>query len=365
MKGPTCVLRFAFCVVATAAFSTSSAQQLVSAAQSGLSAREQQSAFEAAAGYFELLRAAAVAGGLHEAERIAMDYAQQVAHAADAGIAFRGDASRATVQVERTRLDLRRAEEQTSLASAHLAQVLLLDPVVQLQPVTAELAPLVLADTNATLNSLVARALAGRPEFQKSAAELKAARKLKDGAVYGPLIPTVGASVGYGGLGGGPGNPWPAEFGSSRDYFVGLGWRLGPGGLFDRSRIRASSAQVRTSELQAEQTRDQIVGEVVSAQTRSRSLADQIETARRALVAAEETARLTRERKSFGVGVVSEDILAQQDLARAQEAYLSAVADFNKVQFGLQRAVGGNLVAPRETGSPPSAAAVPAREAAK
>ena len=323
-----------------AIYSSLAAHQLVNAAQSGLEARQQQSSFEAASGYFDLLRAAAIVVVFREAEGIAFDYARQVSEAADAGIAFRGDAFRAEVQVERTRLELRRAREQERLASTRLAQVLKLDPAIQLEPITAELAPLTLIDPGVALDSLVVRALGHRPELQKSRAELTAARKSQSGAKYGPLIPTVGASAGFGGLGGGAGSPGPDSFASSEDYFIGLGWRIGPGGLFDRGRIRGAEAQVKTGELEAEKLRDQVTREVVDAHTRAVSLADQIQTARRALAAAEETARLTRGRKEFGVGIVLEEIQAQVDLTRARETYLSAIADFEKAQYGLQRAVG-------------------------
>jgi outer membrane protein TolC len=50
--------------------------------------------------------------------------------------------------------------------------------------------------------------------------------------------------------------------------------------------------------------------------------------------------RLTRERKQFGVGAVLEDIQAQQELTRARSDYLSAIAEFNKAQYGLSKAVG-------------------------
>ena len=61
--------------------------------------------------------------------------------------------------------------------AAPLAQVLKLDPAIQLEPITAELALLTLVDPGVALDSLVVRALGHRPELQKSRAELTAARK--------------------------------------------------------------------------------------------------------------------------------------------------------------------------------------------
>ena len=70
---------------------------------------------------------------------------------------------------------------------------------------------------------------------------------------------------------------------------------------------------------------------------------DQIATTKQNLATASETLRLTRERKQFGVGVVLEDIQAQQELIRARSDYLAAVAEYNKAQYGLSRAVGSPL----------------------
>ena len=57
--------------------------------------------------------------------------------------------------------------------------------------------------------------------------------KVKDGAKYGPLVPTLGAQVFASGLGGGI-YGGPGQFGASEDYQLSLGWRVAPRGLFDR-----------------------------------------------------------------------------------------------------------------------------------
>jgi outer membrane protein TolC len=41
------------------------------------------------------------------------------------------------------------------------------------------------------------------------------------------------------------------------------------------------------------------------------------------------------------VGVVLEDLQAQQDLTQARSEYLTALAEYNKAQYGLAKAVGG------------------------
>ena len=55
---------------------------------------------------------------------------------------------------------------------------------------------------------------------------------------------------------------------------------------------------------------------------------------------AQESVRLSQERKEFGIAVVLEQILAEQDLTRARNDYVTAVADYDKAQYALLRATG-------------------------
>jgi hypothetical protein len=94
-----------------------------------------------------------------------------------------------------------------------------------------------------TCQLLIEQAFASRPELKQSHALIAAAHDSRDGAVYGPLIPSLGAQVFGGGLGGGP-DGGPSHFGAEGDYLVGLSWRIGPGGLFDQGRVHASKARL-------------------------------------------------------------------------------------------------------------------------
>src|SRR5205807_1328826 len=87
--------------------------------------------------------------------------------------------------------------------------------------------------------------------------------------------------------------------------------------------------------------------QVVESHTRAQSLRDQLATTKQTLATASETLRLTRERKQFAVGAVLEDIQAQQELTRARSDYLSAIAEFDKAQYSLSRAIAqpGPLIA--------------------
>ncbi len=329
-------------------------RQLVKAAEFGLESQRQDSILAAALGYFDLVKAQSAVGVAQEAVRISQDYGGQVRRAVDAGVAFKGDALRAQVQVEKNQLTLRQIQEQQRLAASRLVQVLHLDSGVELIAREAELVPLDLVATNAALNSLIVQAFSTRPELAQSHFFIEAARDARSGAVYGPLIPSLGASLFAGGLGGGKQGE-PGTFGQSEDYAVALGWRIGPGGLFDRGRIRGADARLKIADLSSQKLLDEVTRQVTDSFTRWQSLADQMSTARRAVQVADETLRLTQQRKEFGVGVVLENIQSEQELTRARLDYLNAIAEYNKAQYALRKAIGGL----QERGEPEASARTP------
>lgn len=315
------------------------AKQLQHAADHGLEAQRQDSIVTAARDYFDLVFAQGAVQVAQEAVRISTNYEGQVKSAVEAGIAFKGDLLRVSVQAERNQIALRQATEQQRVTAARLAQTLHLDPAVELVARDTDLVPLTLVETNLTMQSLVQRALAMRPELKQIEAFVQAARENKNGAFYGPLIPSIGASAFAGGLGGGQNSDW-GNFGAQQDYVVGVGWRIGPGGLFDFGRQKAAKARLNSTRIGAEKLHDEVVRQVVDAFTRLQSQSEQINMARRGLTAAEEGLRLAQQRQEFGVGIVLENVQAEQDLTRTRTDYLKAIAEFNKAQYGLSKAVG-------------------------
>ena len=320
-------------------FKELSTRQLAKAANQQLEAEQQQSTFAAATDYFELAKAKALVDVANEALRISSDYETQLGQLVAVGRAFKGDVLRVRVQSERNRLAVRQAQQQQRIAAARLSQTLHLDSTVELLPADADLVPLTLVAVSRALDSLVAQALSARPELRQSQFLVRAAEQERRGVMYGPLVPTVGAQMYFGGLGGGFNDEF-GNFGDSERYQLLFGWRFGPGGLFDKPRLQASAARLAGTRLQAEKLKDEIVRQVVEASIRVQSLADQMATAQRALAVAEEALRLTRERKEFGVGVVLENILAEQELTRVRTDYLTALAGYNQAQYALHRAVG-------------------------
>jgi outer membrane protein TolC len=331
--------------VGDAIFSALQTHQLVAAADAGETAQERDSGLAAAQQYFDLVSARALVDVVSQALSISQSYEQQLNEAVRIGIAFKGDAFRVQTQTQRLQLDLTRAQQRQRLAATQLAKTLHLEPLVELTPAEREPAPLALADLNTSPRELIHTALENRPELARSTAQIAAAQQARRGAIYGPLIPTIGAQAFAGQFNGGPGNI-TANGGPRQDYQVGLSWRVGPGGLFDFGRIRANGAKLTAAELTDEKLRDQIGSEVVDGYTQVHSLFEQLRVARLNLSSAEETLRLTRHRKELGVGVVLEDIQAQQELLQGRSDVINVITELNQQQYALLHSVGAPLGKP-------------------
>lgn len=325
--------------IGDAFFKSLAAHQLVKAAGHAFEAQRQDAIVAAAQAYFDLVAAHSAASVAREALDLSADYQDQIEKAVSIGLAFKGDALRVRVQRQRDTIALRQAEERARLAGARLAQILHLDATVALQPRDRQLLPVSLVSASAPAGLLVEQALAARPETKQNAALIRAARENKNSAVYGPLIPTLGGQAFVGQLGGGQ-NSATGNFGESEDYAAVASWRIGPGGLFDFGAIHTQQARLRTVRLTDEKLRDQIVQQIVTSRTRVLSLAGQLDTARQSLSDAQENLRLDQERNQFGVGIVLETIFAEQELTRVRNDYLRIVAEYNKAQYELLRALG-------------------------
>lgn len=322
------------------------AQQRARAEEAALTTQRQNTVTDAALAYYELLRATATIGIATDALAISERHHAQLVASASAGVTFAGDVQRVATARARHETAVQQAREQARIAAARLAELLKLDPTVDLTPATAELIPTTLIPATSDLAALLARALAARPELTQADARLAAVREQHHGARTAPLIPVVSAQATLGGLGGDTGlRSWSRGFDSSTDYGVGLSWRIGPGGLFDRSRLRSSEARLRRGELELEQTRDTIRRQVVEFHARASSLSAQLASLRAALDAATKTAELSRARRAQSVSGVLEDLIAEEELTRARRDYVAAVAAFDQAQHVLLRALGGEAPA--------------------
>lgn len=293
---------------------------------------------EAVARYYDLLATEADMAVIEDDLRLTEDYANQLGGAVTAGTAFRADLLRVKTQVSRAKISVRQGQEKRDLAAAALAETLRLAPDTALRPAKSDLVPVSLVSTHGVA-TLISQAHQNRPELRAASAANTAAVLESDRTRIAPIIPSVQAGYSIGGLGGGFAGEW-GNFNDQQDFFLGLGWKIGPGGLFDRQRQKIADAREQGIALQSSQVKAAIGREVVEAALKAQSSKDQLQINEEAVTAAEEMVQLAKDRQASQLGVVLEYLLAREELTRARQGRVKSVTDYNKAQHALKRAVG-------------------------
>ncbi len=271
------------------------------------------------------------------------------------------DANRARTELEIRRQERTDLEIEAAIVSSRLAQLLLLEPTVDLVPADTEVLPIELVPTEAPLDELIGIGLMNRPELAESRALVAAALARWREERTRPLIPSV--QMAYYGAQFGGGTPALHDYGWRDDFFVQASWELRNAGLGNLFSARVSRTQFNEANLHVTEVQAEVAAEVTAAgkvvRARARELADAQEGVRQA-----ETMWQKLQNAAFGVAVPFgkgprmfdpiEPILAEQALHEARLRYLSAVIDYNRNQFRLFWAMGQPPVCalPRATALP-------------
>jgi outer membrane protein TolC len=319
-------------------FAALAAGQRASAAGQAVEKVRLDTVREAVDRYYELLAAEASISVMGEDVAVTGRYAAQLDNAVKVGTALRADLLRVNTQVSRLKIQILRAEEQRGITAARLSETLRLAPETALRPAKTDLVPVkVLKDE--PVGALVARAQSTRPELKGLNALSAGLESEEDRARLGPLFPSLQVTYSAGGLSGGRGRSMGGLAGQ-QDYFVGLGWKVGPGGLLDSTRKKVAATRRESAALQISRARAAVGRDVAESFARSKSSEEQIRLSDEAVSAAEEMSRLAEERQASQVGVVLEFVTAREELTRARLGRMRAVVDFNRAQLDLQYAVG-------------------------
>jgi outer membrane protein TolC len=320
-------------------YSALSAKQKALAAEQRSEATRRDVLLQASTRYYDLLKAEAHANLLQGDLRLTEDYEKQTSGAVTAGISLRTDFLRIKAQTHREKLAIRQAEERRDLAAAALAESLRLPAQTELRPAKADLLPVRLTEARSGVASLISRAQQQRPEMKAAQALNQAASHEKDRARIAPMIPNVQGGYSLGGLGGGFAGQ-TGNWDDTQDFFIGFGWKIGPGGLFDKQRQKIANARTEATLQQSQALKAAIGRQVVEAAARAQSTQDQIQLNDEAVKAAEEMVSLSQQRQAQQISTVIDYLLAREELTRARQARIDAVTSYNQAQLALQYAVG-------------------------
>ncbi|MGH7173102.1 MAG: TolC family protein [Gemmataceae bacterium] len=250
------------------------------------------------------------------------------------------------------------AQERWRVASAELNRVLQLDPTTLVEPVEPPRLRIPLFDPKAEVEELIRVSLTHRPELKAHQALVQATLKQLQREKMRPLLPSVqllGAST-AGVLGtlpmsffGGGLNSSINNFGMREDYDLQVIWTLQNLGFGNRALIRKQQVQNRLALLELYGIQNRVAADVVQAHAQVQKSLRRLQAAEREVQGAVASARenlkgfqQTRKVGELPMLIVrpQEVVAAIQALALAYGDFYGAVADFNRGQFRLYRALG-------------------------
>jgi outer membrane protein TolC len=344
-----------------AIFAPLAQRQVVRAQEEGLQTARNDSLRAVAEAYFNVQQARGELAGAVDAARRTEEVVHRTKQlaAGGEGILAAVDVVRARTEFARRDQALDTARERWRVASADLARVLRLDPSTLVEPLEASHLRVTLVALDKPVDDLIPAALTNRPELAAQQALVQATLVRLRQERLRPLIPSVllrGASTNpslgtlAGGYFGGGINSNLSNFSARSDFDIQVIWELQNLGFGNRALVDQRRAENRLSILDLFRLQDQVAAEVAQAYAQAQSAASRLGKAENGLKDAVESANKNFEglgqTKTAGGKVIilvirpQEVVAAIQALALAYNDYYGGVADYNRAQFRLYRALG-------------------------
>jgi outer membrane protein TolC len=360
--------------VNNAIFDPLAARQTVRARQADLQAARNDTLVAVTDAYFNVQQARGDLAGAEAAER----YAEQVLSQTTAlakDLTAPVDVVRARTEVSHQRQLVEAARERWRTAGAELNRVLRVDPGALVVPVEPPHLKITVVPRDRSLDDLIALGLTFRPELASQQALVQASLVQLRQERLRPLIPSilvrgnstaVTGTLAVGQFGGGP-NGSLGTTGARGDFDVQVLWQLDNLGLGNVGHVRQRQAENRLAVEELFRVQDRVAADVAQAYARVQSAAARAEEAETEVKDAAESAGKNLEglRQPKNVGGVAFPLVpplaavaAVQALDQAYADYYGAVADYDRAQFQLYRALGRPAQALADDGAacaPPAA----------
>jgi outer membrane protein TolC len=350
--GPSAVF-----AITDAMFEPLAARQVLRARQADLQTAANDSLLAVAEAYFVVQQARGTLAGAEEAVKHAEELVRRTEKLAP-GLVPPVEATRARTEAARLRQVRDAARERWRTTSADLNRLLRLDPSTLAVPVEAPHLAVTLVASGQSIDDLIPLALANRPELASQQALVQATLERLREERLRPLIPSV-LLRGYstpvtgtlaGGVFGGGRNDDLSNFSARSDFDLQILWEWQSLGFANHARVRERRAENQQSIIELFRLQDRIAAEVAqalaqveSASSRAveaeKELKDALDSVEKNFEGLSQTKRLN---ENINILIIrpQEVVAAVQALNQAYNDYYGAVADSNRTQFRLYRALG-------------------------
>jgi outer membrane protein TolC len=343
--------------VSDALFAPLAAQQVLRARQASVRSAANDTVVNVAEAYFSVQQARGQLAAAEDTTRRAGDLLSRTQKLAPGGLVPSLEITRARTELQRQRQALDLAQQNWRLASADLVRVLDLDPAVLIMPLEPPELRVTLIGLEKPVQEMVEIALTNRPELAAQQALVQASLEQLRQERLRPLLPNlyvrgsstpVTGTLAAGLFGGGP-NEDMSHFSMRQDWDVQVLWQLQNFGLGNRALANQRTAENRAASVQFARLRNQVTAELVQGYALAQQAAVRVQHAESEL----QTARESMEQNLGGlsqpksVGGILTLVVRPQEVVAAIEAlgtayndYFIAIADANRAQFRLYRALG-------------------------
>jgi outer membrane protein TolC len=314
-------------------------EQLLAASRQSSRAATNDILLDTALAYNDLLEALEIEAIAAETLDNTGKLAEVTGEYARAGQGLPSDADRAQAELATRRVEAQRAIESVQVASVRLARLLSQDPTTHLTPLEPAIVPIDLAPMHCSLQQMVATGLSNRPELAESRFLVGAAVERLRREQNAPLVPSVLLGLSYGGNGGGLGSDIE-NYDDRMDFDAVAYWELRNLGFGEQAARNEARSRLDQARWRQVQVMDQVASDVAESYAQVASRRQQIDLSQSGITAARESYRRNNERIQDALGLPIEALQAIQALDNAQRQYVRSVADYNRAQFRLQRALG-------------------------
>lgn len=339
-----------------AIFAPLAARQIVRARQADEQAAANDTLVAVSEAYFTVQQARGELAGALDVTRRTEELVRRTTKLAES-LVPPVEAIRAEAELARREQANMLARERWEVASAELLRIIRVDPTTQIEPVEPPHLRVTLVDLNQTIDQLIPIGLTYRPELASRQAQVQATLVLLRQERLRPLVPSIlmrGAStnptgtLGYGVYGGGI-NSRTADFGGRYDGDVQILWQLDNLGFGNRARVDLRRAEQRLATVELFRVQDRIAAEINQSYAQAVQAAKRVGAAERGVKLAVESAEknlagLSQTKRAGDVVLLvvrpQEAVASVQALAQAYIDYYGAIADANRAQFRLYRALG-------------------------
>lgn len=339
-----------------AIFDPLAARRRWDAQAAGAQVARNDAVLETAEAYFGVQQARGELAGAEDVVRRGEDLLKRTEKLA-AGLVAPVEASRVRAELARRRQALYAAKERWAVSSAELARVLRLEPGTLLEPLEPPHLQVTIIPTQHGAAELMELALIHRPELAQFQALVQAAQERVRQEKARPFIPSLlvrgngtnpSGTLGAGVFGGGRNSDF-SNFSARSDWGVMLLWELQNLGVGNKARLderRSESAQANWEFLRV---KDRVVAEVTQAVAQAKYAAERLAEAEKGVKDAVDSVDrnfegLSQTRRAGEILLLvirpQEAVAALQALQQAYSDYYAAVADYDRAQFRLYRAVG-------------------------